>query len=84
MAFSFYRYKLLGTFYTDQGKLINQIEFIERQTPLQLFRDYIHRRGRLEFLWIGIAIGPKTKFNFNNRLIQHKQTLTLTPNPIPG
>ena len=31
LAFSFYRYRLLGTFYTDEGQLINQIE-VKRKT----------------------------------------------------
>ena len=75
MAFSFYRYKLLGTFYTDEGKLINQIEVNRKIDSSPTFQDYLHCRGRLEFLWIGIAIGTKAKFNFNNRFIHRKTKL---------
>ena len=42
MAFSFYRYKLLGTFYTDQGKLINQIEVNRKTDSSPTFQGIIY------------------------------------------
>ena len=42
MAFSFYRYKLLGTFYTDEGKLINQIEVNRKTDSSPTFKGIIY------------------------------------------
>ena len=42
MAFSFYRYKLLGTFYTDEGKLINQIEVNRKTDSSPTFQGIIY------------------------------------------
>ena len=42
MAFSFYRYKLLGTFYTDEGKLINQIEVNRKIDSSPTFQGIIY------------------------------------------
>tara|TARA_B100001113_G_scaffold211217_1_gene173298 strand:+ start:574 stop:3072 length:2499 start_codon:yes stop_codon:yes gene_type:complete len=42
MAFSFYRYKLLGIFYTDEGKLINQIEVNRKTDSSPTFQGIIY------------------------------------------
>ena len=42
MAFSFYRYRLLGTFYTDQGHLINQIEVKRKNNTSPTFEGTVY------------------------------------------
>ncbi|SFR31340.1 CarboxypepD_reg-like domain-containing protein [Robiginitalea myxolifaciens] len=55
-AFSYYRYRLLGTFYDDQNNLINQIEVIPRRPGDRVFAGIIYI---VENSWAFYAIDVK-------------------------